>query len=59
MLKVWYNNFAAKLIITRDRPANELKATRWSFLNPQLNKQIIPDTIKLLVQQLYLMDDRL
>ncbi len=59
MLKVWRNNFAAKLAIARDRPANELKATRWSFLDPQLNKQIVPDAMKLLVRQLYFIDDRL
>ena len=57
MLKVWRNNFNSKLEIACTRPAHELRVTRWSFLDLDLNKQIVPEAMKLLVKQLYLAKD--
>jgi hypothetical protein len=60
LIKVWRNNFIAKLATARDRPAHKLKASRWDkLLNLQLNKEIVPAAMELLVKQLYLMDDHL
>ncbi|KAF2474157.1 uncharacterized protein BDR25DRAFT_351686 [Lindgomyces ingoldianus] len=44
MIKVWRNCNLMKLATSGDRPAYKLKATRWSFLNLQLNKEVERET---------------
>ena len=59
MLKVWRNEFMAKLEMARTRLAHDLQAKRWDFLDPNLNKQIVPNAMKSLVKQLLLMKNEL
>jgi hypothetical protein len=54
MLNVWQNNFKATLAQSRDRVAHDLNAKRWDYIDPELNKQVVPTGMKLLVKQLLL-----
>ena len=58
MSRVFRVNYQKDLALARDRVYHDLNAKRWpNLLNPKLNKQIVPEAMKLLVQQLHLMKD--
>jgi hypothetical protein len=59
MISVFLANFTKSLAMKRDRIQHELIAKRWKILDPDLNTQIVPQAMKLLVQQLYLAKDTL
>lgn len=57
MLRVFQVNFSKDLALARDRIYHELSAKRWDYLDHDLNKQIVPAAMKLLVRQLLLAND--
>jgi len=57
MLRVFQVNFSKDLALARDRVYHDLSAKRWDYLDHDLNKQIVPAAMKLLVQQLHLAKD--
>jgi hypothetical protein len=68
MKNVFKVNYAKDLAIARTRIAHDLQAKRWDYVDPEtrqivqvvdpdLNKQIVPAGMKLLVKQLYLARD--
>lgn len=59
MISVFVANFTKSLAMKRDRIQHELNAKRWKVLDPDLNTQIVPQAMKLLVQQLHLAKDTL
>ena len=59
MISVFVANFTKSLAMKRDRIQHELNAKRWKVLDPDLNTQIVPQAMKLLVQQLHLARDTL
>jgi hypothetical protein len=58
-IEVYIQNFKRDLVIKRDRVYHDLDAKRWKCLDPQLNQQIVPQVMKLLVKQLHLAKDEL
>jgi len=58
MMKVFLNDYAKDLALGRDRIHHSLNAKRWpDLLDPELNKQVVPAAMQLLVNQLHLMKD--
>ena len=57
MLTNFLNEYRKSLAQARDRVYHDLKASRWDLLDPELNKQVVPEAMKLLVKQLYLIRD--
>ena len=57
MSRVFRVNYQKDLALARDRVYHvyhDLNAKRWpNLLNPKLNQQIVPEAMKLLVQQLH------
>ena len=58
-IEVCIQNFKRDLAIKRDRVYHDLDAKRWKCLDPQLNQQIVPQAMELLVKQLHLAKDEL
>jgi hypothetical protein len=58
-IEVCIQNFKRELAIKRDRVYHDLNAKRWKCLDPQLNQQIVPQAMELLVKQLHLAKDEL
>ena len=57
MLTNFLNEYRKSLAQARDRVYLDLKASRWDLLDPEPNKQVVPEVMRLLVKQLYLIRD--
>jgi hypothetical protein len=57
MKDVFRVNYTKDLALARTRITHELQAKRWDYVDPELNEQIVPAGMKLLVKQLYLAKD--
>ena len=57
MLTNFLNEYRKSIAQARDRVYHDLKASRWDLLDPELNKQVVPEAMRLLVKQLYLARD--
>ena len=57
-MKIFLNDYAKDPALGRDRIHHSLNVKRWpDLLDPELNKQVVPVAMQLLVNQLHTMKD--